>query len=125
VIVRDPESVSERARRPIQAVAVRVFADENTPTDVSTNTTESEALAIVRAMPADTLADIDTLNDLIIVALVQDWSFDGPVTVETLVDLPGKTYQDIRTKVTPIWRGAVPDFDPTPKTDTPTVPSSD
>jgi len=101
VELRDPELVPERLRRPVieQSVKAGEFADE----DLDSDTLDS-------ALAARTMDFYSTFNDLLALALVSEWSFASPVTLEALVDLPARTYDDIRKAIAPFIKDMMPDF---------------
>ena len=76
--VRDAVEVPERLRRPVLAISAAVEALGDPPSD-----------------PAQQLELIRRAWTLQIVAVVADWSFSGPVTADTVDDLPGIIYDQI------------------------------
>ena len=101
VVLRDPQSVSEKHRRP-------VFEKS------------AEGMGFTEEASPEAVRFFNEFNDLLAVALVEEWSFDAPITVEGLLELPGRTYDDVRRLVTPFLGELIPDFgvDPDPKATT-------
>lgn len=105
ITLRDPKLVPERLRRPVfmKSVAAVQFATE-----------EDEA------PNENALQFFSEFNDLLAVAMISEWSFDTPITVDGLQDLPSRTYDDVRKTVSPYISDLIPDFgvDVDPKADT-------
>ena len=108
--LRDPKSVSERLRRPVIAKASQL----------------SGAVTAVEggAVSSEAVTEMFEFNDLIAVALISEWSFDSSVSAESLLDLPGETYDAIQRTVAPMVTDLMPSFEVTPDADSPTGPSS-
>jgi len=114
VLLRDPRMVSERSRRPIiakmttmQAVAEKVTGEGSTSVD------EAEFNALY------------AFNDLVAIALIQEWSWDVPVTIDGLLDLPASDYDAILKITAPLVPELMPSFSPDGANDpeSPTVSS--
>jgi hypothetical protein len=91
--LRDPELVPERLRRPVFEKSVQgsaLFNDED--------------------MDSDTIKFFSEFNDLLAIAMISEWSFDLPVTLDGLLDLPIKAYDDVRNAVAPFIDKLIPDF---------------
>ena len=99
--LRDPELVPERLRRPVveQSIRATKFADLDMESD---DLDPSEA--------GDAIAFFSELNDTLAIALISAWSFDEPLTLDGLLNLGGKTYDDIRREVSPFVSKLLPDF---------------
>lgn len=108
-LLREPEAVPERLRRPVNAHAVALQDFVNADGEVT-------------AMSPTVLAALEDMNDRLVVALVAEWSFDAPITLEAVLDLPGAVYDALRAAVTPLAVRMMPDFDPTPDPASPTSP---
>lgn len=112
VVLRDPKQVKEKHRRPIiakggemQGAAVRVSEEGGSD--------ERDLLALYE------------FNDLVAVALIEEWSFDLPITTESLGELPASAYDKVLALTAPLIAGMMPSFEPTPDPDSPTVPSGE
>jgi len=104
VELRDPDRVPERLRRPVfqkSVEGVNVSFDENN--------VNPEAMVF-----------FSEFNDLLAIAMVESWSFDSPVSIDGLLDLDKKTYDEIRSLVSPFVQQLMPDFgiSPDPKVTT-------
>lgn len=122
----DPRKVSERKRRPITRLLLSLAKDgglseiERSPDAPD----EATAARIAAALSTDALGAMDDLNDALVVALVDAWSFDTPCNAETVADLPGDAYEALRDACAPFLTDLMPNFGPTPDPDSPTSPSS-
>ena len=101
VELRDPELVPERLRRPL--VSQSVLASQFANVDLESDDVDSE-------LASKAVDFFSTLNDLLAVALVEEWSFSEPITIEGLMNLPGKSYDSIRREVSPMVSKLMPDF---------------
>ncbi len=116
VMLRDPKMVPERLRRPImaQAASIQQVARElTTSIDAESSASKESVLSLY------------DFNDLVAIALISEWSWDAPVTVEALQDLPGSEYDEIQKLVSPLIGDLMPDFTPDPAADSPTEPSAE
>ena len=128
-VLRDPDQVTERQRRPLVRLQRRALAkaapqlqgvdlEELTPAEVL------ERLApMLASEDFDALEEID---DHVIAVLVESWSFDFPVSADTSLDVPSKArvalVEECR-KLLPRLLGDTTDedvFDPS----SPTVPAN-
>jgi len=116
VMLRDPKMVPERLRRPImaQAASIQQVARELTAS-IDTDSAASK----------ESVLSLYDFNDLVAVALISAWSWDAPVTVESLQDLPGSEYDEIQKLVSPLIGELMPNFEPDPAADSPTEPSAE
>jgi hypothetical protein len=113
VLLRDPAKVPERLRRPVTNMAAGLQPEITAATGDEGDPT----------LTADVLARFQALNDLVIVALVAEWSFEGPVSVEAVGDLPGDAYDVLRRETAKWVNDLIPDFSPDPDPASPTGPS--
>lgn len=106
--LRDPTKVSERLRRPCLAAATDM-ASEKGAMEALQVADDNEALKLVSA---DTITKLGRLNDLVIVALVESWSYDVPIDVDTLLDLPGDAYTQLLADTAPLITDLLPNMSP-------------
>jgi hypothetical protein len=103
--LREPELVPERLRRPVfeKSVSGVSFVDNE---DATIN--------------EDTMKFFSEFNDLVAIAMISEWSFEAPLTIDGMLDLPSKSYDEIRTAVSPFVTKLIPSFgvDPDPKATT-------
>lgn len=116
VELRDPKEVPERLRRPILLKGNTIAKQSAAIADGSVEASNIDE---------DTLAGMFDFNDLLAIALIAGWSFSEPITVEGLGNLPGKTYDSVQRLVAPLITDVMPDFEPSPEEDSPTVPSDE
>jgi len=113
VELRDPKHVSERNRRPIiaKATAMKAVAEKFTDDDSD-------------AFSEDEFNALYSFNDLVAVALIREWSWDQPVSVDGLLDLDAVDYDAILKLTAPLVSEMMPSFEPDPENpDSPTEPS--
>jgi len=130
--LREPSEVSERGRRPVVSSLNRVSQEgwkvlgnltESQVTDAVANTEAKEATL---GLPAADLEAIQTANDQCIVALVREWSYKLPLTIDGCLDLPGPAYDKLRDACAPAVQSLFISFEPTVnEPDSPFVPSSE
>jgi len=102
-ILRDPASVSVKLRRPVEK-ALLVIA-------------RSQAKNVLLA-PSEVAANIDPstidqfyeLNDLLIVALVESWSFEKEINLENVLQLSGEDYKTLQEVTAPAINLLLPNF---------------
>lgn len=114
VTLRDPKQVAERYRRPIiakatsmQEVAQRLKEDSENGMDFN----EAEYLAMCG------------FNDLVAVALISEWSYGLPISVDSLLDLPAADYDAILALTAPLLTELMPSFDPNVENTDPQSPT--
>jgi hypothetical protein len=130
-MLRDPEDVPNRLRRPHMDARERVSVSL-----VSSGATEADAVAAQAGEPGAAmklgLAMVSSgasglkraADDLLIVALVESWSYEAAIGVEALQDLPGRSYDVLLAACEPLAAAMSPDFGPSPDPESPTSPSS-
>lgn len=107
--LRDPEDVTERARRPLVLVQEGIVAS-----DVGQIVMEKKAAGeeisdeemgrmMAPLIGSSTWEDFHRRQyDLNICALIEEWSFEAPVSVEALLDIPGRAYKALRAECDPL-----------------------
>jgi len=104
-VLRDPETVTERQRRPLVRLQRRTIMksasalagldlDKMTPADALTKLAPT-----LSDEDFDALEDID---DMVIVTLVDSWSYEQPVTVDGSLDLPSKARSALLEECRPL-----------------------
>ena len=113
-ILRDPAAVSVKNRRPVEKVLMAIG--------------RGQAKAALNQDPATAASELDPaivdqfyeLNDLLIVARVESWSFDLPINVDSLGDLVQDDYVLLQKVAAENVTSMVPNFglsnDPTSPT---------
>ena len=103
--LRDPDTVTERQRKPFVTAIGRV--------------------AKADGMDDGGMGALFDVQDCLVLAMVQEWSFEFPVTADGLLDLPHKAISALRVECAKFQDELMPDFGPTKDPDTPTAPSND
>ena len=132
-ILRDPAAVPVKLRRPVEKMLMAVGRGQ------AKAALEAKQEAIANAKTGDTidpssvaanmdLAVIDQfyeLNDLLIVARVESWSFDLPINVDSLGDLTQEDYELLQKIAATNVTTMVPNFGMSNNPDSPTPPSGE
>jgi len=125
-VLRDPEQVTERHRRPVTRINLQLAGSPvGDLLQVKATLSEEEFDQRIRKLigsPAYML--LDDLADAVIVAMVESWSFDAPVTLDGLLDLPGPAYDELKNVTGKSVTALLPNFGPNPDPDSPTPPSA-
>ena len=116
VKVRDPKMVPERLRRPIMARASGMQSTVQELVNQGVPLTEE----VVAAANVD-VTQMYEFSDLLIVALISEWSFGEVINVETVLDLPVATYDKLQSLVSDMVIDLMPSFEPDPSEDSPTA----
>jgi hypothetical protein len=98
--LRDPKRVTERARRRY----ISRMSEFN----------KSRAGADVGQYGADQQDLFDDAIDLLIVALVESWSLEQPVTVDALSDLRTDVFDPLKKACLALAGDVLPDYSPSP-----------
>jgi hypothetical protein len=132
VDLRDPLEIPERLRRPVRKLQL-LLANDGAFSEVVSDAVAKGVASVDDFTPEQTArmvsqmggaADLlDELNDRMVLERVMGWSFDQPVTMDGLQELPGPVYDELR-ELCSTNADAGPDFSPTPDPASPTVPSS-
>lgn len=113
---RDGEEVTEKHRRKILtknadlARAVKAIENGDDPE---------------RILSAAELQGVNEAQDALIIALLKGWSYELPLSEESLLELPGKAYDQLKKESAPEIGKILPDFSVDTDPDSPTVPSNE
>lgn len=132
-VVRDPAAVPVKLRRPVEKALVAVGRGQ------ARAALEAKEAAIANAKTGDTIdpskvattldeATIDQfyeLNDLLIVARVESWSFEFPISVESLGELTQEDYELLQKVTAQNVTTMIPNFGASTEPDSPTSPSGE
>lgn len=123
---RDPKQVSERHRRPVARLQQRLAASAvgqllASKDAMSDEQFEAEARKL---LASDEWELLDDLNDALVVALVESWSYERPVSLDGLLDLPSAVYDALRAEASKHVADLLPSFDVSPEESSPTQPSA-
>lgn len=130
--LRDAVDVTERQRRPIKRIQAKLaalpsFVAAIKEAEAAQNAdggalTPDQQLAIAGGM-GEAFDLLEELNDSLIGAVVRGWSYPFPVSADASQDLPGRDLDALRAACAPYLKDLMPNFEPTPDADSPTVPS--
>jgi hypothetical protein len=114
--------VPERLRRPYERVKTRmgVYAADIPQTLPEKEREMQAGIAMMKQAPEL----MDELNDALLLALVEAWSYDVPVTLDGILDLPGPALDILVKKCKELAPRMMTNFEPTQDAASPTVPSS-
>ena len=132
-ILRDPAAVPVKLRRPVEKMLMAVGRGQ------AKAALEAKQEAIANAKTGDTIdpsavaANMDStvidqfyeLNDLLIVARVESWSLELPISVDSLGDLTQEDYELLQKVAAQNVTTMVPNFGLSNNPDSPTPPSSE
>lgn len=132
-ILRDPAAVPVKLRRPVEKMLMAVGRGQ------AKAALEAKQEAIANAKTGDTIdpstvaANMDSsvidqfyeLNDLLIVARVESWSLDLPISVDSLGDLTQEDYELLQKVAAQNVTTMVPNFGLSNNPDSPTPPSGE
>ena len=132
-ILRDPAAVPVRLRRPVEKMLMAVGRGQ------AKAALEAKQEAIANAKTGDTIdpsavaANINStvidqfyeLNDLLIVARVESWSLELPISVDSLGDLTQEDYELLQKVAAQNVTTMVPNFGLSNNPDSPTPPSGE
>lgn len=131
--LRSNAEISERLRRPIRAIQMRLAKDQafagvvekaaSKGIEAVKGISEADASLMMSSMGEDSLALMDDLNDRLILARVVRWSFGFEVSADGLLDLPGGDYDELK-KLCAEGSLDETDFSPSMAEDSPTAPST-
>lgn len=109
IVLRDPRTVKDRERKAILTAAADL-GDE-------------ELAAMVKRSRGERMSQGHDFENVFAATLIQEWSFDEPITPDGLAELSWVTRNDITELVSPLWADLFPTFEPDPAPDSPTEPS--
>jgi hypothetical protein len=108
--LRSPRSVPERLRRPVTKIMFQISQQQ--AQSLSVDVVDPEMVMVY-----------SELNDLLIVARVVAWSYDLPITVDSVLDLPGDAYEILQAKAAESMTEMIPNFASSNDPESPTLPS--
>lgn len=127
-LLRDPEQVSERQRRPLNRLQARVAGSAvgalvAHKALMSDDEFEEESRKV---LGSDDFALLDDLNDALIDVLVESWSYDSEPSADAALDLPGRVYEALKNECAKYVSALAPQFTPSDadNPESPTGPSA-
>ena len=116
--IKAPTAVSERNRRPVEK-ALLAIAQSSAMKDLESPTV-ADVAATIDSASFDRFA---ALNDLLIIARVSAWSFDFPVNLDNVLDLPGEDYKTLQEATAEGITEMMPNFSASDEPNSPIKPS--
>lgn len=112
VELRSPDEVPEKLRRPLLKMSISGVPKAAVWEAATENPQDFDGSELIEMIDYG-----QSYNDLCIVALVKQWSFEFPISVEGIGNLGKKAYQDINNACAPFISALLPEFgvDPDPK----------
>lgn len=108
IVLRDPRTVKDRERKAILATAADLG--------------DKDLDAMMQRSRGERITQGLDFENLFAATMIQEWSFEEPITSEGLAELSWVTRNDITELVAPLWGELFPSFAPDPAPDSPTVP---
>jgi len=108
--LRSPRSVPERLRRPVTKIMFEISQQQTE--NINNDFVDPEMVMVY-----------SELNDLLIVARVAAWSYDLPISKDSVLDLPGDAYEILQAKAAESLTEMIPNFGQSSDQESPTQPS--
>ena len=112
-ILRDPAAVPVRLRRPVEKMMIEISQNsagqalQNAPSDLSD---EAKAAEVASNLDISVYDTFNNLNDLLIVARVESWSFNTEVNLDSVLDLCAQDYEILQTATADRVEEMLPSF---------------
>jgi len=103
-ILRDPAAVPVKLRRPIEKTLMAIGRGQ------AQAALESNAANPTATMTDEVIDQFYLLNDLLIVARVESWSFDGEISLDSLGSLSDENYKALQAICAQNMNEMVPNF---------------
>lgn len=124
-VLRDPAAVPVRLRRPVEKALLLVSRKQSITSALGAAEDPNDPAVAARLVEEIDSASMDMLNDLndyLIMARVESWSF-GDVSLDAILDLPASAYTVLQTECAKDITKMMPDFSVSGSPDSPTKPS--
>jgi hypothetical protein len=128
--LRDPEDVTERRRRPILDAQDRMQAclvsGDVTEEEIKAagNGDKDSAISVgMKMLATDFQRYQHEVDRLLLLALLEEWSYGGEINEDTIQDLPGRAYDQLLEVAKPLMRILNPNFEPDADAESPTPPA--
>jgi hypothetical protein len=126
--IRSPRLVTRKARKPIKLSWTRVndYRDQlrqlSGEDQMPPQRTDEEQMAVAASysLSPEEIELYDDLNEPLTVALVSEWSYDQPITIEGLNSLPADDAEDLILRCAPLLTDVFIDTTPSRDEDSPT-----
>lgn len=106
--LRDPQDITDKQRRPLaklqRLLAASDLGDALTQrAEMGEEVTEKQLNDLLKPVLAGEEWDLlESTSDLLVVALVEEWSFEQPITAESVQNLPGRVSKALRAACDPL-----------------------
>jgi hypothetical protein len=118
-MLRAPEKVPDRLRKPISLLFAKLSQTRAAAQIAAAGVKMEES-----GLDPDALEIVYELDDAVILAMVSEWSFDLPITAESLDEIPGDAKDVLNTESAKHLDALMPSFAVNPDPASPTEPSS-
>ena len=123
--LREPETVSVRLRRPVEK-ALMAIAQGDAAKALEGNedlSDETKASQVALTIDLAVLDQFNDLNDLLVLSRLEAWSFDTPISLEAILDLPDVDYKALQKASSTEIFSMLPNFGISDAPDSPIKPS--
>jgi hypothetical protein len=123
--LRDPAAVPVRLRRPVEKMLFDISQSNGTEALANAAGDQEQAAAeLVANIDGELFSKFNDLNDLLILARVAAWSFDSPITLDSVLDLPASDYYLLQEVAAKDITEMMPNFVQNTNPSSPTLPSN-
>lgn len=123
--LRDPAAVPVRLRRPVEKMLFDISQSNGTEALANAAGDQEQAAAeLVANIDGELFSKFNDLNDLLILARVAAWSFDLPITLDSVLDLPASDYYLLQEVAAKDITEMMPNFVQNTNPSSPTLPSN-
>jgi hypothetical protein len=123
--LRDPAAVPVRLRRPVEKMLFDISQSNGTEALANNAGDQEQAAAELAAnIDGELFSKFNDLNDLLILARVAAWSFDLPITLDSVLDLPAGDYYLLQEATAKDITEMMPNFAQDTDPSSPTLPSN-
>lgn len=125
-VVREPSAVPVRLRRPVEKALLVLGksqakgALEAAPSDLNN---EQKAAQVAASLDPSILDEFNDLNDLLIIARIESWSFESLITLDSVGNLSQGDYEILQEVSAKDITSMMPKFSVSNDQDSPTKPS--
>jgi hypothetical protein len=116
--IKAPAAVSERNRRPVEK-ALLAIGQSKAMQDLESATVGS----IASTLDSASFDQFAELNDLLIMARLEAWSIEKPITLDNVLDLPGEDYKALQEATAQGITEMMPNFSASDDPNSPIKPS--
>jgi len=123
--LRDPAAVPVRLRRPVEKMLFDISQSNGTEALANNAGDQEQAAAELAAnIDGELFSKFNDLNDLLILARVAAWSFELPITLDSVLDLPAGDYYLLQEATAKDITEMMPNFAQDTDPSSPTLPSN-